>query len=559
MLFLSNGTVDASSRTTTFCQQQQGKTVFHISVILKDSQEDELVSKLGMGRDTHTQVEQRQVGGEIMSVTLMENSPRPGRARQELNRLPYLSCTGTAEVQSEKEGVEGGKMKTDRFLKQPSWNSPALDRDVAQTKAQTDSHKQCIHSTVTLHAQGLVRRDHGSVAGHNSLPRAMLRRPCQGQVSLDRRTLSMYGEPAKQQQGTQPEPQSRLRRPTSVCMLAGPGSVLSEVGQPSRRQSAAEGIQYRSRRAELRAVDGLTTFPALRPLPSAEVTPRVRQRSWKPRPVSMTVLELRKRGSEDDLDSQKGTGRDGVGFFKGGFRWRLFGKAQQEKSKDRESEDSVKLNKSDAPRSTLSSLKRSLSLRIRRTRPRDAESKDSTRIKSTTEETTMTPRPFSYLTGRTLPIPNEKVDDRAMQCIQYHSMGKVKVMEVPLCPPKLSSKPTQEEPSIWQLIASRFRRKEQTYSGKCELQQSQSKSSSQFPPGYNKSSQSVTIETVAGINSHKGQGKISRLDWNLFPSFDFHFYPPFYFKESYSPCETRKCAFLGGQANESHMGKCESG
>ncbi|KAK7945508.1 hypothetical protein WMY93_001236 [Mugilogobius chulae] len=430
---------------------------------VEESQRDELVSDR-MGQDTHTQAEQSQPAGEIMSVPLMENSPRPGRARHELNRSPPLCRTG----------VEGGKMKTDWSLEQPYRNFSVLNRNVAQAAAQTDSHKHYSHNSVTLPTPGLVRRDHDSVGGHSSLPRAMLRRSCQGQGTLDRKTLSMYGEPAKQQQETKPlEPQPRLRRPRSVCMLA-PGPLLPEV------------VQLRSRRAELRVVDGLGAFPAPQPLVPPEVNPRVRSRNWRPRPVSMTVLELRKKGSDDDLD--RGVGRDGMGFSKGDFG-------------DRESEDCVRLNKSDPPRSTLGSLKRSLSLRIRRTRPRDVDSKDSVRIKNTTEETTVPSRPFSYLTGKTLPMPNEKHGEG-----QSHG-------GTPL-PSKLS-KP-QEEPSFWQLIANRFRRREQPYSGKCEVQQSQSKCTRQFSPGSNNGPESVTIETLADISTHKGQDSfVNSQEWTL--------------------------------------------
>lgn len=122
----------------------------------------------------------------------------------------------------------------------------------------------------------------------------------------------------------------------------------------------------------------------------------------------------------------------------------------------------------------------------------------------------MPPRPFSYLTGRMLPTPSEHTED-GVQYIQYHSKGKVKVMEVPLCPTKLSSKPVQEEQSIWQLIANRFRRKEQPYSGKCESQLSQSKDTGQYPLAGNNNSQPVTIEILAGIDSHKGQGKTCKI------------------------------------------------
>lgn len=534
MLFLSSGTVDATPRSTAFCQQQQGNTVYHISVILKDTEGDAPVSGLGMGPVTHTLVENCQPGGEIISVVPMENSPRLGRARQELDRWPSLSCTGRAGRQREEVVVEEneeelaeveGKMKTNGFLKHPlknSGNSSQQDRDVAESAAQTDNQEQHIRGStlrsVTTLTKGIVFGEHGTIAGHRSLPRAVLRRPRQDEAPLGRKTLSMYGDPVKQQRDFQPEQERRLRRPRSVCMLAGPGPVLPEprTQQPVNSAGILENNQqFRSRRAELRAVDGL----------NSEVTPRVHQRGWKPRPVSMTVLELRKKGSDDEIDSQRScshTASDGGGFLKGGFRWRLFGKPPEDKSKERESDrdikSSPKFSKSDAPKGTLSSLRRSLSLRIRRTRSRDkvtvgseTEAKECSRTKSTAEETTMPPQPFSYLTGRTLPSSSEQIEDGGMQYIQYHSRGKVKVMEVPLCPTKLSSKPVQEEPSIWQLIANRFRRKEQPYSGKCESQQSQSKDTRQYPLLGNNKSQPVAIETLAGIGSHKGQGKTCKI------------------------------------------------
>ncbi|KAK5889149.1 hypothetical protein CesoFtcFv8_015178 [Champsocephalus esox] len=539
MLFLSSGTVDVTPRSTAIGQQQQGKTVYHISVTLNETQGDALVSGLGMGRATHTLVEDCHRGGEMMSVVPMENSPRLGRARQALDRWPSLSRTGRAgrqreevveeENEEELEEVEG-KMKTDRFLKQPSknsGNSSQEGRDAAESVALTDTPARHFQSStlrpVTVHAKGLVFGEHGTVAGHSSLPRAVLRRTRQDEAPLGRRTVSMYGDSVKQQKDSQPDQERRLRRPRSVCMLAGPGPVLSEprIQHPLNRAGALDGnLQNRSRKAELRAVDGLN--PAQRPLFPAEVTPRVSQRNWKARPVSMTVLELRKRGSDDEIDSQRS---DGVGFLKGGFHWRLFGKAPPDKNKEKESEvkSSPKSSTSDAPKSTLSSLRRSLSLRIRRTRPRDkvtlgseGELKECSRNTCMAEETTMSPRPFSYLTGRTLPTSSEQIEDGVTQYIQYHSRGEVKVMEVPLCPTKLSSKPVQEEPSIWQLIANRFRRKEQTFSGKCENQQSDSNNTGQDPLAENNKSLPVAIETLAGIDSHKGQDSfVNSQEWTL--------------------------------------------
>ncbi|XP_028282577.1 arfGAP with GTPase domain, ankyrin repeat and PH domain 3 isoform X2 [Parambassis ranga] len=534
MLFLSSGTADGNPRSTATGTQQQEITVCPISVILKETQGDAPVSELGMGRVTHTQVENCQPKEEIISLVPMEKSPRLGRAQQELNRWPSLSRTGTAGRQREEVVVEEneeeleefeGKMRTDRFLKQPSkksGNSSQQDRDVAELTAQELRLQSWTSCSDYVQAKGL--RDHGTVTGHRSLPRAVLRRPRQDEALLGRRTISMYGDPFKQQHDSQSEPERHLRRPNSVCMLAGPVQSETHSQKLFKKGGVLESNQqYRSRKAELRAVDGLSPLVVQRPSAPAEVTLRGSQKSWKPRPVSMTVLELRKRGSDDELDSQRScshTGGDGGRFLKGGLRWRLFGKSLQDKSKDKED---AKSSKSGASKSTLSSLRRSLSLRIRRTRPRDKinlgsefESKEYAQTKSTAEETAMPPRPFSYLTGRMLPTANEQIEDGGMQFIQYHSMGKVKVMEVPLCPVKLSSKPVQEEPSIWQLIASRFRRKEQPCSSRCESQQSQSKDSSQYPRTGNNKSKPVTIETLAGIDFHKGQDSfVNSQEWTL--------------------------------------------
>uniref|UniRef100_A0A3Q2QLC8 Arf-GAP with GTPase, ANK repeat and PH domain-containing protein 3 n=1 Tax=Fundulus heteroclitus TaxID=8078 RepID=A0A3Q2QLC8_FUNHE len=340
--------------------------------------------------------------------------------------------------------------------------------------------------------------------------------------------MSMYGSPDEQQRDSQSGPERLPGRPRSVCMLAGPGPDLSgpQAQQLSKKEGALQNNQqHRSRKAELRAVDGLNSMLAQCSSGSAEVPLRARQRSWKPRPVSMTVLELRKIGSDDDIDSQRNcnrTGNDGGGFFKGGFPWKLFGRTPQDKSKDKEVDKDgtsfLKSNKSEAT-STLSSLKRSFSLRLRRTRPPEkinlgsqGEPKGYSQNKSSAD-TAMPPRPFSYLTGKTLPASREPTDDGGMQHIQYHSSGKTKVMEVPLCPSKLSSQPVCEEQSLWQLIASRFRRKEQPY--KCESLQPSNNKDPYPQPGNNKA-QPITIETLAGTDYHKGQDSfVNSQEWTL--------------------------------------------
>lgn len=585
MLFLSSGTVDVTSKSTAAGQQHPGKTIYHISVVLNETQGDAVVPELGMTQITHNLAENSQPGGEIMNIIPLDRSPKLGRAQSELNRWPSQRCTGRAKeqreniVEEESEEVVG-KMKTDRFLHQPSkniGNSSHQDGDVAEITAHSDTQEQHIRGSslesVTGHAKGSFYGELNTGAIYSSLSGAVLRRACQDEARVDRKTVSMYGVSDKQPRNPQSDQERLSPRPRSMCMLAGPGPVLLEprTHQAFKRAGVLENDQqYRSRKAELRAVDGLN--PAVLQWPSAavEVTSRIQQRSWKPRPVSMTVLELRKRGSDDEIDSQKSrshTSSSGGGFLKGSFRWKLFGKAPQDKSKEREydAKSSPKLSKSDAPKSTLGSLRRSLSLRIRRTRTRDkvnlgleTESKECFQTISTPEVATMPPRPFSYLTGRMLPPSSEQLEDGGIQYIHYHNKGKVKVMEVPFCPTKLSSKPVQEEsPSIWQLIANRFRRKEQPFRGKCETQLSQSKSTHQYPLTRNNKSQPVTIETLTGPASHKGQGKTCEVAEFISQS------------SAHTPllCTQLRCKrntegrffFLEGQANEKHMGNCEVG
>ncbi|XP_054889838.1 arf-GAP with GTPase, ANK repeat and PH domain-containing protein 3 isoform X1 [Poeciliopsis prolifica] len=528
MLFLS-GTVDVTPRSATESQQQEGLSFYHLSITLKKTQRDAASSEPNMGWVT------THLKGELMNLVPMENSPRPGRARQKLSTWPSL--IGTSRHGSSKEEViveeeVERKMKTDRFLKQSSKNSKC-NRDMVELTAQADTQKQHIQSSpscsVTLRVDRLVHGGHAIIEEHRSLPRAVLRRPKQNEALLSRRTMSMYGNPVEQQRSRSHLDQEKLLgRPRSVCILAGQGPVLSE--QQPHDLCKGEGVlqnneQHRSRKSELWVVDGLNSVLAQKSSGSADVPLRSRQRTWKPRPVSMTVLELRKKGSDDYIDSQMNcnhTCNDGGGFFKGGFRWKLFGKTSQDRNKDTDKDAAsfIKSNKSDTSKTTLTSLKRSFSLRIRRNRPREkvnlgfpGESREYSQINSSGEETTMHPRPFSYLTGKMLPASCEPTEDGGMQYIQYHSRGKTKVMEVPLCPTKLSSKPVQEEQSLWQLIARHFRRKEQP---KCESQQPHNKDNDQCPQPGNNKAQPITIETLAGTDYHKGQDSfVNSQEWTL--------------------------------------------
>lgn len=576
MLFFSSGTVDGSPRSAAVGLQNQGKTIYRISVVLNETQEDVFTPELEMGLVPHTLVEKCQSAAEVMSIVPMERSPRQGRTRFELDRWPSQAGAGRGEDRGDEEESEEvqGKMKTDRFWTHPSTNSgnySQQERNVAEAAAAPrDSRAQRTQGSslraVTFHTKGLIHGEPGPGAGHGSLSRAVLRRPRHNETRLARNTLSMYGDAVKQGRDSVSDPETRLRRPRSVCMLAGPGSVLLEPRNHSafRRAGLSENEQqYKSRKAELRAVDGLGSVQ--RPSAPGEVISRLHQRSCKPRPVSMTVLELMKKSSDDEVDSQRSysqTTSDG-GFLRGGFRWKLFSKAPQDKNRDKQLDKDVKssskVNKTDAPKGTFSSLRRSLSLRIRRTRPKekvtlgfDAGSQEHFRTNSVSEEVTMPPRPFSYLTGRMLPTPSEQTEDGGVHYIQYQSKGKVKVMEVPLCPTKLSSKPAQEEQSIWQLIANRFRRKEQPVTGKCETQLSQSKGPGQHPLAGNNKSQPVTIDTLAAAGSQKGQGKMCGTAEFIY-SAPSPVHCPVYCSQTRD--RTRETLKVSGGANEKHMGK----
>ncbi|MEQ2260091.1 hypothetical protein XENORESO_002431, partial [Xenotaenia resolanae] len=524
MLFLSSGTVDVTPRSAIDGQKQEGITVYQLN--LKETKRDAASSEAKMGWFTNNLVEDTHLKGELMNLVPMENSPRPGRARQELIRWPSLSGTSRPGSRKEEvivEEVVDEKMKTDRFLKQPSKNSKR-NLDVAELRVQTDTQKQHIQSllpcSVTIRVERPVRGGHATIKEHNSLPRAMLRRPKQNEDLLSRRATSMYGSPVEQQKDSQPNQERLLGRPRSVCMLSEPLSQQLF----KREEVLLKTQQLRSKKAELRAVDGLNRTLSQYSSGSADVPLRSRQRSWKARPLSMTVLELRKRGSDDEIDSQRNcnrTGNDG-GFFRGGFHWKLFGKTPQGVSKDKDADKDttsfLKSNKSDASKTTLTSLRRSFSLRIRRNRSREkidlGSEGEFSQIKGSAEETTTPPQPFSYLTGKALPASCEPTDDGGIQYIQYHSRGKAKVLEVPLCPTKLSSKPVQEEQSLWQLIASRFRRKDQP--NKCESQPPQNKDSGQHPKPGNNKAQPITIETLAGTNYHKGQDSfVNSQEWTL--------------------------------------------
>ena len=124
MLLLSSHAEDALPRGAAV-GQQQGKTVYHVSVVLNGDPGDEL----GPGPETERgpgQADGRQPGESSRAGARAqgaESSLGQSRARRELGRWPSLSRTGRAmrrreEVVMEEEEeveVEGERIETDRL------------------------------------------------------------------------------------------------------------------------------------------------------------------------------------------------------------------------------------------------------------------------------------------------------------------------------------------------------------------------------------------------------------------------------------------------------------
>lgn len=453
-----------------------------------------------------------------------ERRESPGQRRSavgKLNRWLYLSSTGN---RGWRKGEVLG-MRTDQL---PSFfqdscvqQASAEDFDLAgEEKAWTkEVSADVCHIPIKEQSFNAI-----SVENATETHVAVLRRPAHGFRLLgSRRVVSMFVFPDDKRilPTTTTNNQDSSTKPHSVCMLA--ATTYSNVLLPSstpNKQGCPDVVQTRcqTRRAELRAIDGLK--PDMPPSVSLLHYPleeplicRTSKNRSKPRPVSMTVLELNKErtGSRDELASHAPTGTGSLP--RPGFRWKWFGR--QATSKEVVvTQTSTRLkepDKMEGQKRSFGSLRRSLSLRMRRNR-NQIEQEDRTewrRTASIGEKSTQTTRPFSYLTGRTLmPAREHDEDQGATQYIQYQTRGKVAVLEVPLRPVKLT-KPTkqlQPETSFWQLIANRFKRKDPLSSNKSELC-TESQAVGSLPPARNKKPDSVAIETLAGIGFRKGQGK----------------------------------------------------
>lgn len=343
-------------------------------------------------------------------------------------------------------------------------------------------------------------------------PVVVLRRSAPGarHVGSSRKTVSMYGsldEPQKQPITTV-DHEHRSRRPHSVCMLA--ASQSSSVLMTNSSSAKTGNFDHLQQRRYRRAIDGLKQDmpPSFRlpPYPQQEVLPRrPLPTTGRPRPVSMTVVELKEASrSQDELANR--TFSDAASLPRSSVRWRLFGRQTQDKEAATVSASTS--SKPDRPKKRFSSLRRSLSLRLKRNcnQPEQDVVRERTWTASARDDVARSNQPFSYLTGRTLsPAYEHNEDQKGKQLIEFQTRGKVSVIEVPLAPPKLtkSLKPASSEPNFWQLITSRFRRKANKSEACAESQLPGSD-----PPAWNKKTQPVTIETLKGIDFSKGQGKL---------------------------------------------------
>uniref|UniRef100_A0A673LIG4 Arf-GAP with GTPase, ANK repeat and PH domain-containing protein 3 n=1 Tax=Sinocyclocheilus rhinocerous TaxID=307959 RepID=A0A673LIG4_9TELE len=339
--------------------------------------------------------------------------------------------------------------------------------------------------------------------------------------------MFVFPDDNRRLQTTATDHQDSSTRPRSDCMLAATKSNndLLPTSTPSKQGCPDVVQRCRIRHAELRAIDGLKPDmpPSVNLFPHPLEEPPIRRTlksKNKPRPVSMTVLELNKErsGSRDELASHASTGTGSLP--RPGFRWRWFGRQATGKEVVVKQTTLKEPNKTEEPKTTFGSLRRSLSLRMRRNRnqPEQENRTERRRTSSIGEQSMQTTRPFSYLTGRMLKPAREQDEDQgATQYIQYQTRGKVAVLEVPLRPAKLT-KPTkqlQPETSFWQLIASRFKRKDPLSSNKSELC-TESQAVGSHPPVKNKKPDSVAIETLTGIGLRRGQDSfVNSQEWTL--------------------------------------------
>ncbi|XP_016146895.1 arf-GAP with GTPase, ANK repeat and PH domain-containing protein 3-like [Sinocyclocheilus grahami] len=461
-----------------------------------------------------------------------ERRESPGQKRSAVgkpNRWLYLSSTGNGGWR--KGEVLG--MRTDRlppFLQDSCVQQvSAEDFNLAgEEKARTgELHADVCHihiKELSCNAVFLENATQPHVA--------VLRRPAHGLRLLgSRRAVSMFVFPDdnRRHQNTATNHQDSSVKPRSDCMLTATNSNNNILPTSTPNQQGCPDVvqRCRTRRAELRAIDGLKPdmLPSVNLFPHPLEEPPIRRTlksKNKPRPVSMTALELNKEriGSRDELTSHASTGTSSLP--RPGFRWRWFGRQATGKEVVAK-QNSTRLkepNKTEEPKTTFGSLRRSLSLRMRRNRnqPEQENRTEWRRTSSIGEQSMQTTRPFSYFTGRMLTPAHEQDEDQgATQYIQYQTRGKVAVLEVPLHPTKLT-KPTkhlQPGTSFWQLIASRFKRTDPLSSNKSELF-TESQAVGSHPHARNKKPDSVAIETLAGIGFCKGQDSfVNSQEWTL--------------------------------------------
>ncbi|KAJ8272989.1 hypothetical protein GJAV_G00095930 [Gymnothorax javanicus] len=493
MLLLSGGPTEASLIGPE--SLQPGRTVYSMSVILNGEEEQ--------GAGTWPSL---RVRGWASPQDLWWQE----KSFPEICGQPPLS-----KGSGERRNLE--KMRVDRFAESCPRGSPADFQANKEESTIIDAVEAPVLQKQQTQTQDPIHSD-GCPPTESIVPQVVLRQPLQAQSSGGRRVVSMFSSPAKPELASL-SAQERLRRPKSVCVPAGLTAMPPVPAPcPLPQQGPPEVLQQR-RKAEPPVCDGLR-IEAPRTVPP-DVCPRTRPRVVRPRPVSMTVLELKKRGSQDNLLSA-GTLDRGFGRFSSdGSSWRFFSRFFRRHSRDTEAAPEPTLKpdapKPDAPKRTLASLRRSLSFRIRRGRDRgetEEPTRDRNRTKSTGEEVGNSAQPFSYLTGRVLPPSGVQDADKGVQYVKYRSKGKVKVMEVPNCPAKLSQ-PSQEDHSVWRLLTSRFKKKDPPPSSKCVLHPETSEFGKQ-PLAEHKKPQPVTMEMLAGKKFSKGQDSfVNSQEWTL--------------------------------------------
>ncbi|XP_028659713.2 arf-GAP with GTPase, ANK repeat and PH domain-containing protein 3 isoform X1 [Erpetoichthys calabaricus] len=415
-------------------------------------------------------------------------------------------------------------MKMDRFIERNSTLKTFLmtaQEDIPLPTTQ-QAEKECHNVQDKLFATHLSldfqSQLHQNPAHLSSEVQVQLRQGFRNLPSRNRKAFSMYGSPSKIEFVLNCQ-----QRPKSIC-LAERGRPPEEYhslpkSPPPQMQSTVNNLfdLLRQRRGKKEHAEGDTKRGLVEEVISPEESLLRRRMENRRRPLSMTFLEINRltqysdhSAHQDDI-YQRTVGfsqtSSGSTFPRSGFlwgsahRWKMFGKANGEDGKPGQ-----KIKKDDSPKGTFASLRRSLSFRIRKGRDKnELTGKDAkVRAKSDSDASLYPLRPFSYLNGGVLPIQCTKDEGVFKYMQQQKKNGNICSTNDELTRVK------EDEQSVWQILTSRFKKKDQTSVGTLQINV-ETKEPRKIPWGRNKQTVPVAFsEKTTTQNSF-----VNSQEWTL--------------------------------------------